>query len=408
MLPIAPRVVGRMLARSFGRGRGPIVSTPAVVAAFALIGVSPAPAVGQPEPSGPPPEAEGWQAVTVAEGIRHPWGIAWLADGRPLITSRGGTLHLLNEGRFVEIPLEGLPDVFAENQGGLLDIVLHPEAADDPRVYMTMSTGTEQANRTILVRGTFDGQRVRQIETLFEVEPTKSGGEHFGSRLLWLPDGTLLMSVGDGGNPPRRVGGMLAREQAQNLRTHLGSILRLTEDGEPAPDNPFVDREAAQPEIWTYGNRNVQGLALDPESGGVWANEHGPFGGDEVNLIEGGKNYGWPLATFGRDYKTREPIGKLTIEGAVDPKVVWIPATAPSGLAFYTGDHFPDWRGSLFSGGLVSEDVRRIALDGEGSVTGQERLTIGSRVRDVRQGPDGFLYVLTDEENGRLLRIEPE
>jgi aldose sugar dehydrogenase len=364
--------------------------------------------LAQPAPTGAPPAAKGWRAVTVAEGIRNPWGIAWLRDGRALVTGKHGTLHVLNGDRFDQIPMEGLPKVFAENQGGLLDIALHPKDTDNPRIYMTMSTGTDEKNRTILVRGVFDGSRVRNIETLFEAEPTKNGGEHFGSRLLWLPDGTLLMSVGDGGNPPRRIGGMLAREQAQNLRSHLGSTVRLTENGKPAPNNLFLNRDDALPEIWTYGNRNIQGLALDPVSGRVWANEHGPKGGDEVNLLEAGRNYGWPHQTHGRDYRTDEPIGKKSVSGMVDPVVIWIPATAPSGLAYYTGDRFPNWRGSLFSGGLVSQDIRRIVLDENGRVAGQEQLVIGSRVRDVKQGPDGFLYAITDEQNGRFLRIEPE
>lgn len=381
----------------------------ALVASILTLSTLVAPAArAQPEPSGPPPEVRSWRAVPVAQSIRNPWGIAWLADGRALITGKYGTLHILKDGKLEEIPMESLPQVFTGGQGGLLDIAVHPESAENPRVYMTMSTGTEEQNRTILVRGIFDGRRVARIETLLKVEPAKSGGQHFGSRLLWLPDGTLLMSVGDGGNPPLRIGGMLAREQAQNLGSHLGSILRLTDEGKPAPDNPFLGKESARPEIWTWGNRNIQGIARDPQSGRVWANEHGPLGGDELNLMEPGRNYGWPLATLGRDYRTGEPIGRPSVEGMVDPKIVWIPATAPSGLAYYTGEHFPKWRGSLFSGGLVSEDVRRIALDGEGNVTGQERLVIGSRVRDVRQGPDGFLYVLTDEENGRVLRIEPE
>jgi aldose sugar dehydrogenase len=271
---------------------------------------------------------------------------------------------------------------------------------------MTMSAGTQQENRTILVRGVFEGTRVTNIETLFQVEPSKTGRAHFGSRLLWLPDGTLLMSVGDGGNPPQEIGGMLAREQAQNLGSHLGAVLRLTADGKPASDNPFIDRPDARPEIWTYGHRNIQGLTRDPQSGRVWANEHGPFGGDELNVIERGQNYGWPLQTLGRDYRTREPIGKPRVEGMVAPRAVWTPAHAPSGLAFYTGDRIPDWRGSLFSGGLAAEDIRRVMLDADGKVTGQERLTIGHRVRDVKQGPDGYLYAITDEENGRLLRIE--
>jgi aldose sugar dehydrogenase len=380
-------------------------STPACLALAICLLAAPA-ASAQPQPTGPPPEAKGWRAVTVAEGIRHPWGLTWLPDGRALVTGKFGTLHVLNGDRFDQIPLDGLPEVFAEGQGALMDIALHPRDKDELRVYLTMSTGTKQENRTILVRGVFDGQRVRNVETLFQVEPAKSGAQHFGSRLLWLPDGTLLMSVGDGGNPPQRIGDMLAREQAQNLQSHLGSVLRLTEDGKPAPDNPPATNGKAQPEIWSYGHRNIQGMARDPKSGRIWANEHGPFGGDELNLLEAGRNYGWPLQTHGRDYRTGEAIGQKSVEGMVDPKVIWIPAHAPSGLAFYTGDRYSNWQGSLFSGGLVAQDIRRIELDGEGNVVDQERFSIGSRVRDVRQGPDGYLYAITDEENGRLLRIE--
>jgi aldose sugar dehydrogenase len=361
----------------------------------------------QPEPVGEPPQAKGWRAVKVADGIRHPWGLAWLPDGRAIVTAKNGTLHVLNRDRFDEVPMDNLPRVYSENQAGLLDIALHPKDKENIRLYMTMSTGTSQENRTVLVRGVYDGKKVRNIEMLFRVQPAKTGGEHFGSRLVWLPDGTLLMSVGDGGNPPRKIGNMLAREQAQNLNSHLGAVLRLTEDGKPASDNPFVDREGAQPEIWSYGHRNIQGMARDPISGRIWVNEHGPKGGDELNLVERGRNYGWPLQTLGRDYRTGETIGRPSVPGMVAPKAIWTPAHAPSGLAFYTGDKFPKWRGSLFSGGLISEDIRRIALDDEGNVLGQESLKIGSRVRDVRQGPDGFIYAITDEENGRLLRIEP-
>ena len=360
-------------------------------------------AAAQPQPSADPAPAKGWRAVTVADGIAHPWGMAWLPDGRLLVTSKEGTLHVLNGNRFDRIEIDGLPRVFTGGQGGLLDVAVHPK--DSTRLYFTMSTGTEEANRTILVRGVFDGQRVTKVETLFQVEPAKPDGQHFGSRLLWLPDGSLLMSVGDGGNPPARIGDRLARDQAQNLGTHHGSVLRLTEDGKPARDNPFSGKPDARPEIWSYGHRNIQGLARDPQSGRVWATEHGPFGGDELNVVERGSNYGWPKATFGRDYKTKEEIGQKTVPGMVDPKVVWIPRHAPSGLAFYTGDKYGGWRGSLFSGGLAAEDIRRVVLDGNGNVTGQERLVIGARVRDVRQGPDGFLYALTDEKNGRLLRI---
>jgi glucose/arabinose dehydrogenase len=376
-----------------------------VAAALLLV---PALCAAQPEPSGPPPEAKGWRAVKVASGIAHPWGIAWLPDGRPLVTAREGKLFTLRDGKPVEIPLKGSPRLFAQGQGGLLDIAVHPAGGKTPRVYMTASLGTEKENRTALLRGVFDGKTVGKIETLFEVQPNKSGAQHFGSRILWLPDGTLLMSVGDGGNPPARVGDMLAREQAQNLRSHLGSVVRLTHEGKPAPGNPFVERKDALPALWSYGHRNIQGLARDPRSGRLWATEHGPLGGDELNLLEAGRNHGWPLQTQGRDYRTGEPIGQKSVEGAVDPKVVWSPAHGPSGLAFYTGDGVKAWQGSLFSGGLASQDIRRIILDGEGAVVRQERLSLGRRVREVRQGPDGFLYVLTDEKDGQVLRLEAE
>ena len=354
----------------------------------------------------PPAAQQPWKAVTVAEGVRQPWGIAWLGEGRALVTSKQGTLHLLNGKTFTDVALEGMPKVFTGGQGGLLDIVLHPRDAGkpNPRVYMTVSTGTNDANRTTLVRGVFDGKKVTGIQTLFKVATDKSGGQHFGSRLLWLPDGTLLMSVADGGNPPLRIGDRLAREQAQNLATHQGSILRLTQDGKPAPGNPLAAK-GALPEIWSYGHRNVQGLALDPVSGRVWATEHGPYGGDELNLVVAGGNYGWPLQSYGAYYTTHEPVGKHEVAGMLNPSVAWVPSPAPSGLAVYTGDKIAAWRGSIFSGGLAARDIRRIAVDANGKVTGQDRLAIGARVRDVRQGPDGYLYALTDEDNGRLLRI---
>ncbi|HEX9171075.1 MAG TPA: PQQ-dependent sugar dehydrogenase [Telluria sp.] len=366
------------------------------------------PALAELQASGAPPPATGWRAVTIAEGIDHPWGMTWLPDGRLLVSARNGTLHILNGKHFEPIALDPLPQLFTGGQGGLLDIAAHPGDKANPRIYMTMASGTRSENRTILVQGIFDGKRVHSIKQLFRASPAKSGGEHFGSRLLWLPDGTLLMSVGDGGNPPQRVGNMLARDQAQNLGSDNGSILRLTADGKPAPGNPLAARPGALPEIWSYGHRNIQGMTIDAQTGRVWASEHGPRGGDEINQIEGGKNYGWPLQSYGADYSTGKPIGKHSVPGMIDPIVAWVPSPAPSGLAYYTGSQFPQWRGSLFSGSLAGADVRRVELDKAGKALRQERLDIGSRVRDVRQGPDGYLYLLTDEANGRLLRIEPK
>jgi glucose/arabinose dehydrogenase len=357
-----------------------------------------------------PTATTGWRTTTLAEGIAHPWAMAWLPSGEILITSREGTLHKFANGRLSRVPTGPLPDLLVAGQGGLLDISIRPGVApnaDKPRIYMTMAAGSSNANRTTLVRGTYDGERLEKIEALFRVRHDKSGGEHFGSRLVWLPDGTLLMSIGDGGNPPRTVSGMLAREQAQSLGRHHGKIIRLDANGAAPADNPFVGNATALPEIWSYGHRNIQGMVRDPETGRIWATEHGPRGGDELNVVKRGLNYGWPLASYGHDYMTNEPIGQLHINGATDALVVWKPSTAPSGLAVYRGDRFPAWRGDLFSGNLVSKDIHRIRLGADSAVLGLERIPIGARVRDVRLGPDGYLYVLTDERNGRLIRIEP-
>ena len=381
-------------------------SVRATAIAAAMLALS-LPAHAELAATGEPPVAkQAWRAVTVAEGVRQPWGIAWLGDGRALVTSKQGTLHILNGQKFDEVALEGMPPIFTGGQGGLLDIVLHPQDATkpNPRVYMTVATGTSEANRTTLVQGVFDGKKVTGIKTLFQVSTDKSGGQHFGSRLLWLPDGTLLMSVADGGNPPLRIGDRLAREQAQNPATHLGSILRLTDEGKPAPGNPLAAK-GALPEIWSMGHRNIQGLARDPVSGRIWATEHGPYGGDELNLVAAGGNYGWPLQSYGADYKTHEPVGKHEVAGMINPSVAWVPSPAPSGLAVYSDDKIAAWRGSVFSGGLAAKDIRRVVVNAAGQVTGQDRLAIGERVRDVRQGPDGYLYALTDESNGKLLRI---
>lgn len=378
----------------------------AVVTLSSLLG---APALAQGiETSGEPPAAKGWRAETVVDGLPQPWGMAWLADGRILVTGKGGTLHLVDGKRAVAVPVEGLPQLFTGGQGGLLDIAVHPaDKGPNPRVYMTMASGTQEANRTVLVQGVFDGKRVHGVRAIFTASPSKSGGQHFGSRIVFLKDGTLLMSIGDGGNPPARVGEMLARDQAQNVRSHNGAILRLTAEGQAAPGNPLAGKGGALPELWSIGHRNIQGMVVDPQ-GRVWASEHGPRGGDELNLIEGGKNYGWPLQSYGLDYQTREPVGKHVVPGMVQPLVAWSPSPGASGLAWYTGQAFPSWRGSLFSGGLATEDIRRVAFDAQGKVAKQERLDIGKRVRDVRQGPDGQLYVLTDESKGSLLRIVPQ
>ena len=379
-----------------------------VTLAIALAQLACAALAQEVTPVDKPPLAKGWQLETVATGVPQGWGMAWLPDGRMLVTGKGGTLHMLNGKTFQQVKMDPLPNLFTGGQGGLLDIAVHPGDKTEPRIYMTIASGTEAENRTALVMGTFDGKRVTGIRTLFSVRQAKNGGQHFGSRILFLPDTTLLMSIGDGGNTPQRVGNMLARDQAQNLATHQGKILHLTDAGKPVGTGAAEAQPDRLAEIHSHGHRNVQGLALDPKTGRVWASEHGSRGGDEINLIEAGNNYGWPLQSYTLDYTTREPIGKKVVPGTVQPIVVWTPSPAPSGLAFYTGKAFPQWQGSLFSGSLAGKDVRRVQLDAAGKVTAQELIPVGQRVRDVRQGPDGQLYVLTDEARGTLLRIVPK
>ena len=346
-------------------------------------------------------------SVVLVEGLEHPWGLAWLPDGTMLVTERAGRLRIIREGQLLPTPVAGVPEVFAQNQGGLLDISVHPDFAENSLVYFTYSHGTTDANQTRVARATFEGDRLSNWQVIFEVSPTKPRGQHFGSRLAWLPDGTLLASIGDGGNPPIRLGDELIRQQAQNPGSHLGKVIRLNDDGSVPADNPFVGEANASPEVWSYGHRNIQGLTLDAGSGRVWASEHGSRGGDEVNLIEGGENYGWPVATYSREYSGGLISPEQSLPGMVDPALVWTPSIAPSGLAFYRGDRYPQWQGQLFAGGLVSADVRRLELDGSGNIVNEQSIPIGQRVRDVKQGPDGLLYILTDEPNGQLIRLEP-
>lgn len=362
------------------------------------------PLAGPVKPTADVPEAVGWRTELVVDGLSHPWSLAWLPDGTALITERPGRLRIVRDGRLAPDPVPGTPEVLAYGQGGLLDVSPHPDFAINRLIYLTYATGTKDANRTALARARFDGDRLDDLEVIFRNAHTKRGGQHFGSRILWLPDGGLLMSVGDGGNPPLAFDGANIRDQAQQLGTHFGKILRLRDDGHPHPDNPFIHRLGARAEIYSYGHRNIQGMTLDPFSGQVWANEHGSRGGDELNLIEAGKNYGWPAVTYSREYWGPRISDETSRPGVPEPKVVWTPSKAPSGLALYTGDRYPEWKGDLFSGALKFGQVRRVQLEGTRAVD-KEKLTIGKRVRDVRQGPDGYLYLLTDEPNGALLRI---
>lgn len=364
---------------------------------------------------GDPPLNLTYRQVAVAEGLEHPWSIAWLPDGTALVTERPGRLRAIRAGRLDPTPIAGTPPVLvAEQRGlvfqsGLFEVSPHPNFAQNRLVYLSYAHGTAQDNRLRLARATLDGNALTNLQVLFEVSQGKTDFQHYGGKILWLPDGTLLLSVGDGGNPPVAIEGGLSRLQAQRTESHIGKILRLRDDGTPPPDNPFIGRTGARPEVFSMGHRHIQGLARHPD-GRTFATEHGPLGGDELNLIRPGQNYGWPQVGWGRDYVGGTPVGTGQRSGAgfVDPVLVWYPSViGASGLMIYTGDRFPEWRGSIFAGGLATQDVRRMVLGAQGEVTLHESLRIGQRVRDVQQGPDGLVYVLTDEIHGRVFRLEP-
>ncbi len=346
-------------------------------------------------------EEHSFRVVEVASGLDHPWGLAFLPDGRLLVTERPGRLRTVTAGRLDPEPLAGVPQVHASGQGGLLDVALHPDFRANGWVYLSYAAGNWGRAGTEVARGRLRGNRLERVEVLFRALPKSSGGRHFGSRLRFAPDGHLFISLGDRGD----------RHRAQNPGDHAGSIIRLRDDGTVPPDNPFVGVDGARPEIFTTGNRNVQGLAFDPKTGVLWSHEHGPRGGDELNVVRPGVNYGWPVISYGREYLTGIPVGEGTHrDGLAQPAHQWTPSIAPSGLAVYDGNRFPGWRGNLFVGALKFRLVARLVLDGE-RVVHEERLLGGryGRIRDVRTGPDGLLYLLTDAPAplGALLRLEP-
>lgn len=392
------------------------------LAAAAAVMVHSPPALAQGQPAAPapvmaqgdPPLNVAFDLSPVAEGLDHPWSLAFLPDGTMLVTERPGRLRVIRNGALLPEPVRGTPDVLVAPQrglvfqAGLFEVSPHPDFANNRLLYLTYAHGTANENRLRVARATFDGQALSDLRVIFEVSQPKAEFQHYGGRMQWLPDGTFLLTVGDGGNPPIALGGENIRNRAQDLGSHFGKVLRLRDDGSVPPDNPFVNRAGARPEIFSLGHRHSQGIARDPATGRIWSNEHGPLGADELNLVEAGRNYGWPAVTFGRDYVGGTQISPDTARpGLEPPRLVWVNGVAPSGLAFYTGERFPAWRGSLLSGSLHGQDIRRLTLDAEGRVTAQESLRIGQRVRDVRQGPDGLVYVLTDERWGRVFRMAP-
>lgn len=348
-----------------------------------------------------------FQKVTLATGLDRPWGMAWLPDGSILITERGGKVKIWRNGALEEIAIANIPNLFVSGQAGLLDIALHPRFTENKLVYFTYAAGDLQSNRTSVFRAKFDGRALTEPQVIFEVSPNKSGNQHFGARIAWLPDETMLIAIGDGGNPPLQLNGELIRNQAQKLDSRLGKIVRIKDDGSIPADNPFVKTANADPAVWSYGHRNIQGLYADSQSGQIWSTEHGARGGDELNLVEAGKNYGWPIVTYSQEYIGGAVSDQKSRTDIPEPKLIWTPSIAPSGLTVYQGDRFPNWQGNIFAGGLVSRDVVRIKFENGKAIT-QESIAIGQRVRDVRTGKDGLIYILTDESNGQLIRLEPQ
>lgn len=330
--------------------------------------------------------------------LEQPWGMAFLPDGRLLITERPGRLRIFANGRLERAPVGGLPKVYARGQGGLLDICLHPDFARNARLYLTYSGEGDGGAATVLARAEFRNNALVGVQPIFEALPRTSGGLHFGSRVVFDRAGLLYVTCGE----------RYQMQRAQNLADLGGKVVRLRDDGSVPPDNPFVGREGARPEIFTWGHRNPQGMAMHPGTGRIWLVEHGPRGGDELNLLKAGANYGWPRATHGIDYSGSTISPSKSLPGMEDPVRVWVPSISPSGLAFYTGDRFPGWKGSVFTGALSDNALIRIELDGDRYV-GEERLLVDllPYIRDVRQGPDGLLYVVTHTDSGGLYRLEP-
>lgn len=337
--------------------------------------------------------------VTVAQGLEHPWGMAFLPDGDILVTERPGRLRIIRDGRLDANPIKGLPKITARGQGGLLDIALHPDFKANKLIYFSyVSSNGKKGMGTQVARAEFDGHRLTNLEVIFRLLPRSRTTRHFGSRLLF-ENNYLYITLGDRGERPR----------AQNLNDHAGSVIRLHDDGSIPEDNPFINQANHQAHIYSYGHRNPQGMALNPQTNEIWIHEHGPQGGDEVNVILKAQNYGWPVITYGVNYGIGTSIGEGSHkEGMTQPLYYWVPSIAPSGMTFYSGKKFPQWQGDLFVGSLKFQQLVHLQLK-DGVVINEERFLSNKlgRIRDVRTGPDGYLYLLTDANAGSLIRLEP-
>jgi glucose/arabinose dehydrogenase len=347
-------------------------------------------------------QMQGVKAVTISQGLEHPWSLAFLPDGRMLVTERPGRMRIVQAEGQLGPALKGLPPVWAEGEGGLLDVALDPGFGDNATIYWSYSEPApagKQGSSTAVASGRLEADAVTGVRVIFRQDEKRNDPYHFGSRLLFAPDGHLFVALGD-----RRQ-----RHDAQLLGSAHGKIVRIDRDGGAPSDNPFAGRPGALPEIWTLGNRNVQGIALHPTTGELWAHEHGESGGDELNLIRPGRNYGWPVITYSCEYNSCAPIGEGTHKAGMEQPVAWWgpKSLAPSGMAFLTSDRYPGWKGQMFIGSLKERALLRLKIEGH-QVVEQQRIAtaLNERIRDVRQGPDGWLYVLTDSSTGRIIRLE--
>lgn len=333
---------------------------------------------------------------TVVDGLVHPWGLTFLPDGRMLVTERPGRLRLVSPDGTLSPPLSGVPEVFAQGQGGLLDVALDPDFSENRLVYLSYAEPGPGGASTAVARGRLTEGGLEGTEVIFRQTPKVSGANHFGSRLAFAPDGTLFVTLGE----------RFKFEPAQELSNTLGTVVRINPDGSIPQDNPFVGRPGAEPEIWSYGHRNIEAAAVHPGTGRLWIGEMGPRGGDELNLPEPGRNYGWPLVSWGEHYDGEDIPDPPARPDLADAIYRWTPVISPSGMIFYTGEAFPAWRGNVLIGSLTQRELVRLTVEGR-QVTGEERLGMGARIREVEQGPDGAIYLLTDQDDGKILRLTP-
>lgn len=337
------------------------------------------------------------QVEVVTDGLEHPWGLAFVQDGRMLVTERAGRLRYVNNDGSLSEPIAGLPDIVVAGQGGLLDIVLHPHFAKNNQIFFSYNEPGPTGSSTAVAKATLNNNRLDDVQVIFSAQPKFESRHHFGGRLVFAQNGDLFITLGDRGQ---------RRAEAQTFDTHHGKVVRITTDGSPAAGNPYLTRDNALADIWSYGHRNIQGAAMHPQTGQLWTHEHGPQGGDEINISRADHNYGWPTITYGEEYGGGK-IGKTSQDGMQQPLHYWVPSIAPSGMTFYTGELFKAWQQDLLIGSLKFGQLVRLELDGE-KVIDEERIMIGQRIRDVRQGPDGAVYLLTDQKNGQILRLTPK